>query len=261
MSPYRNSSVALTETGFMKTSQYLLPENYRHERSGPSTSTVPAGATAASTCLWRGLHVLLFWLWWRRGWPPAVWSSTQVGPLCCDIKDTFQEQSEDNPKECGIENAAMFEYTADIEWYRWLLSTWTVPVMLEWKDAIMFCSTGGPLIFERTIDRPFLLTKWNALVISLKAMHRGSCRYLLFFWSWRNEKTMYWRFSSEAELWLWVDTFSQFLQAHQEDPSKEFADDAEEGETYVIVIVTCLAFVHVDGMILAFVMSCRTAPC
>ena len=37
------------------------------------------------------------------------------------------------------------------------------------------------------------------------------------------------------------------LQADQEDPSKGFADNAEEGDAYVVVAFTSLAFFLIEG--------------
>ena len=37
--------------------------------------------------------------------------------MCCDIKGTFQQQSEENPRVWG-EEASLFDTTADVEWFR-----------------------------------------------------------------------------------------------------------------------------------------------
>ena len=49
----------------------------------------------------------------------------------------------------------------------------TVPFVSVWKYSIMLCSLGGQPIFGRTLKRPSLLTRSNALVRSMKAMHKG----------------------------------------------------------------------------------------
>ena len=41
--------------------------------------------------------------------------------------------------------------------------------------------------------------------------------------------------------------YCQLLQADQEDPNKDFADDTEEGDAYAVVAATSLAFFRVDG--------------
>ena len=49
----------------------------------------------------------------------------------------------------------------------------TVPFVSVWKDSIMLCTLGGQPIFGRTLKRPSLLTRSNALVRSMKAMYKG----------------------------------------------------------------------------------------
>ena len=49
----------------------------------------------------------------------------------------------------------------------------TVHFVSVWKDSIMLCSLGGQQIFGRTLKRPSLLTRSNALVRSMEAMHKG----------------------------------------------------------------------------------------
>ena len=51
----------------------------------------------------------------------------------------------------------------------------TVPFVSVWKDSIVLCSLGGQPIFGRTLKRPSLLTRSNALVGSMKTMYKLAC--------------------------------------------------------------------------------------
>ena len=66
----------------------------------------------------------------------------------------------------------------------------TVPFVSNWTDSIMLCSLGGQPIFWRTLKRPSLLTRSNALVRTAKATYKGICCSLHFSCSCRREKTM-----------------------------------------------------------------------
>ena len=66
----------------------------------------------------------------------------------------------------------------------------TVPFVSVWKDSIMLCSLGGQPIFGRTLKRPSLLTRSNALVGSMKAMYKGICCSLHFSCNCRMKKIM-----------------------------------------------------------------------
>ena len=66
----------------------------------------------------------------------------------------------------------------------------TVPFVSVWKDSIMLCSLGGQPIFGRTLKRPCLLTRSNALVRSIKDMYNGICCSMHFYCNCRREKTM-----------------------------------------------------------------------
>ena len=54
-------------------------------------------------------------------------------------------------------------------------SYWTVPFISSWKKVIILSSLGrgGHPILCRCMNRPDLLTRWNTLVRSIKAMYRG----------------------------------------------------------------------------------------
>ena len=49
----------------------------------------------------------------------------------------------------------------------------TVPFVSVWKDSTMLCRLGWQPMFGRTLKRPSLLTRSNALVRSMKAMYKG----------------------------------------------------------------------------------------
>ena len=66
----------------------------------------------------------------------------------------------------------------------------TVPFLSVWKDSIMLCNLGGQPIFGRTLKRPSLLTRSNALVRSMKAIYKGICCSLHFSCNCRREKIM-----------------------------------------------------------------------
>ena len=46
---------------------------------------------------------------------------------------------------------------------------------------------------------------------------------------------------------LWVDSFSQYLQFHQDNFGEEFADDVEERDALVIVTVAFVTLVLVES--------------
>ena len=60
---------------------------------------------------------------------------------------------------------------------------------------------------------------------------RRSCRWLPFL----------------PTLRLWVDSFSQYLQFHQDNFGEEFADDVEERDASLIVTVAPVTLVLVES--------------
>ena len=59
----------------------------------------------------------------------------------------------------------------------------------------------------------------------------------------REDHVYYRTFGSEATLWFGEDALSHLLQADQKDSSKGFADDADKGNTYVVVAVNSFTLV------------------
>ena len=54
-------------------------------------------------------------------------------------------------------------------------------------------------------------------------------------------------FRSKAALGLGVDAFSKNLESHQNHAGKDLSDDAQEGDTPVVVTIAPIAFVFVQG--------------
>ena len=54
-------------------------------------------------------------------------------------------------------------------------------------------------------------------------------------------------FCPKSALRLWVDSFSQYPQLHQDNLGEEFADDVEERDAAVIVTVAPVTFVLVES--------------
>ena len=65
-----------------------------------------------------------------------------------------------------------------------------VPCMLVWNDSIILSSFGGHPILCNSWNRPFLLTRSNAFVRSIKAMYKGMFCSLHFSCSCLTEKIM-----------------------------------------------------------------------
>ena len=54
-------------------------------------------------------------------------------------------------------------------------------------------------------------------------------------------------FCTEATLGLRVDTLCQLLQAYEHDAGVEFSDNAQEGDASVVVAVTSVTLLLVQG--------------
>ena len=87
---------------------------------------------------------------------------------------------------------------------------------------------GWATDFGRTLKRPSLLTRSNALVISMKAKYKGICCSLHCSCNCRREKIMYIvdRSARKPHRDSGIHTLRQLLETYQYDPLKYFADNA-----------------------------------
>ena len=117
-----------------------------------------------------------------------------------------------------------------------------MPFMSWWKEAVILSNCGGQPIFFSNWNSPVLLTRSNAFVKSMKVMYSGICC------SRNRENHVYRRsFRSKAALGLGVDAFCKNLESHQNHTGKDLSDDAQEGDTPVVVTIAPIAFVFVQG--------------
>ena len=94
-------------------------------------------------------------------------------------------------------------------------SNCTVLIMPPWKDLTMLRSFGGQPISGSILNRPFLLTRSNALIRSMKAEIEWLASVLctsLAVGEGRNH-VYSWPLGVETTLWLWVYSISKYLQS------------------------------------------------
>ena len=118
----------------------------------------------------------------------------------------------------------------------------TVPCMLLWKHSGKLRNFVGQPITGRILKRASLLTRSKASVTSIKAMKRACCCSLHFSCSCLTEKVI-----STVER---LDRKPHFLQAAKGDEvphGKELASDPKERDAPIIVAVTAVTIVLVQG--------------
>ena len=121
--------------------------------------------------------------------------------------------------------------------------------MLLWREEITLSSFGGQPMFSSSFNNPRLLTKvkcfcevnesnkqWPSL-FSIFLLQLSNRDYHVYCGSSRSEATL--RFRKSA--------FSQDLQFCQGNKSKNFLDDAQQGDASIIVAITTIAFVFAQG--------------
>ena len=130
-------------------------------------------SSAKSMSLMKILHILVFALRWAR---LNSLPSVEVDVFSWCPKYTSQKDGREDPKEGWDQDAPLFDSTAETEafWCVAIILDCYPHVLMEWSYQVMKV-WGGHLIFIRIWKRPFLLTRANAFVRSMKAMYIGIC--------------------------------------------------------------------------------------
>ena len=165
---------------------------YRPVRSSPSMTGVPPGCESQlpldqqTACPWWDPYGPLSWLWDGRGWRGCHLSGYESRFLLFLCLRHVKESH----KEHWSNDAALFHATADFECLREAAIDLHCSLRVSMESLDHALQFGWATDLWRTLKRPSLLTRSNALVRSMKAMYKGICCSLHFSCNCRREKIM-----------------------------------------------------------------------